>query len=78
MPNMSSGERWVFGLLVVCVAGIAVWQGGALSLLGLVVAGLLMGGKRFLSWRDYRARYGDDGGEPRSAKKGISRRRRGR
>jgi hypothetical protein len=48
---MRADGRKVFGLLVVCVAGIAFWRGGWLLLLGLVFGGCLYVLKWLFVWK---------------------------
>jgi hypothetical protein len=69
---MSRGDRRIMVILVVVVIALAVWKGGLVLLLGVVVAGVAWRLLDFLAERDYRARHKEDNRdscEPRSLKR---------
>jgi hypothetical protein len=55
---MRRNERWVLGLLVIVVIGVAWWRGGVFTLMGVIVFGLGYLLKWYLGWRSYGKRYG--------------------
>lgn len=56
---IKAGDRLILVVLVVIVIALAVWKGGLLLLLGVIVAGLVWRILDFLAVRDYRQRNGD-------------------
>jgi hypothetical protein len=63
---MGVNDRRVFWLLLVFVIGIALWRGGVVLLLGVILFGLLYLLKLFLAWK-----ASDMGGTFRSDVLGI-------
>ncbi|MGA2452848.1 MAG: hypothetical protein ABSG93_04960 [Solirubrobacteraceae bacterium] len=55
---MRSDDRLVLVALAIFVAGVALWKGGVILLLGVIVAGLLYTSKIYLAWRDLNAKEG--------------------
>jgi hypothetical protein len=55
---MRLNGRWVLGFLVILVIGVALWRGGVLLLLGVILFGIGYLLKWFLGWRNYEKHYG--------------------
>jgi hypothetical protein len=49
---MSLGDRRIWGLLIVFVVGVALWRGGLLLLLGVILLLPLWLSGSYLTWRN--------------------------
>jgi hypothetical protein len=55
---MHFDRRWILGFVATAVVVVAIWRGGVLGLVGVIVFGLGYLLKWFMGWRDYKKRYG--------------------